>query len=141
MPSPHREFVDADHLGSDWASDRELLFHVEHVHRFDREPIESFLLHASARPTVDAPSREFKMDAEVAARQIAHPAHRPVVPRAVARPTGRVDCFFGRRLSVMPRAQGSPPLISPKTLTKRTRSVTECVLERGKGIPEGMPFP
>lgn len=89
-----------------------LLAHVQRkalgVVRIGREPVEPFPLHATAPAAVDAPDLDVEVDPQVAARQIAHAANFPVVPRAVRAPTRPTDRFFGRRLRARTRALGSP---------------------------------
>ena len=70
--------------------------------------------HLAARSAKDAPDLELKIDARVAARQIAHAPHRAIVPAAMQRSAVGAARFFERRFSLTMRAFGSPKM--PRTV-------------------------
>jgi len=59
-----------------------------------RQPIELLLLHATARATRDATQLERQEHTQRAARQIAHMAPSPIIPRPTNRATYAADRFF-----------------------------------------------
>jgi hypothetical protein len=68
----------------------------------------------AARSAKDAPDLDLKIDARVAARQVAHPPHRAIVPAAMQGSAVGAARFFERRFSLTMRAFGSPKM--PRTV-------------------------
>src|SRR5882724_1706085 len=73
-----------------------------------RQKRELLLLHRATAPTGHAPHLDVRVDAQVAAGQVADAALLAVVPSALHPPAGPARRFFDRRVSVMMRAWGSP---------------------------------
>ena len=64
------------------------------VVRILREPVETLLLHTTARAARHAPQGELQSHLHIAARQIADLSHPVIVPRAADRATDPADRFF-----------------------------------------------
>jgi len=70
--------------------------------------------HLAARPAKDASDLDLKIDARVAARQIAYAPNSAIVPAAMQGSAVGAPRFFERRFSLTMRALGSPKM--PRTV-------------------------
>src|SRR5262249_32732791 len=80
------------------------------VERIIGQKVEPLALHLATAAAVDPPHLQFKENARVAARHIAHPADLAVVPTHLDVAATAAGRFFERRLSVITRAFGSPKM-------------------------------
>src|SRR6202051_258378 len=76
--------------------------------RIVRQKIQPFALHGATMAARDAPHFEFQKNPKPGARQIANPAHPPVVPAVPALLATATNRFFERRSRRNIRTSGSP---------------------------------
>src|SRR5262245_32891139 len=78
------------------------------VARIVGQEVEPFALHRTTAAARDATHLELQKDPHPTAREIAHPAHGPIVDAALHTPADATGRFFERRTSLMIRRWGSP---------------------------------
>src|SRR5580700_2091782 len=95
------------------------------VERIVRQKVEPFPLHLATAVARDPPHLKFQKYPRVAARKIAHPPYRAVVPPHLDATATATSRFFERRLSVITRAFGSPKI--PRTVCSGRKPGNEYV--------------
>ena len=94
MAFANRDFVNRNDGGARLVGHRQLLAHRALVHLLHGVPVEALLLHAAAAMTIDAAQRKREIDAQVAAREIAHATRSTIIPRATRRAARPADRFL-----------------------------------------------
>jgi hypothetical protein len=91
--------------------------------RIVRQKIQPFALHGATMATRDAPHFEFQKNPKPGARQIANPAHSPVVPARLDPSATTANRFFERRSRRTIRTSGSPN--TPRTVALARKPANE----------------
>jgi len=91
--------------------------------RIVRQEIQPLALHGAAAAAGDTPYRELQDDAEPAARQVANPPLRLVVPAGLHPSALAAGCFFERRSRVTIRTSRSPN--TPRTVACARKPANE----------------
>ena len=102
------------------------------VVRILREPVETLLLHTTARAARHAPQGELQSHLHIAARQIADLSHPLIVPRAADRATDPADRCFWRRCRVTTTACGSAS--APRTVRLGVKPTNRYASRNSRGL-------